>query len=236
MNIALDTAKTAAIRWRVLPEETPRVRRRCAACGAVRPFYSSGRFRVNANGKRLDIWLIYRCLDCDATWNFPAAERLPVPAVDPALLAGALANDPDTARRCAFDLAALRRAGVEVEACASWRVTRSGAPDPNDGERPWIVIETPLACMVRLDRFLAKELAISRGQLKRWFAQGALVVVPGDRHALKKNLRDGLAIRLPAGLPPGDWPRKLAGPALIFAVSSQNHAIFPMAPYNEPVS
>jgi len=43
--------------------------RHCSKCKKIRKFECSGKFRVNASGKRLDVWLIYRCVRCNTTWN-----------------------------------------------------------------------------------------------------------------------------------------------------------------------
>ena len=50
--------------------------RRCGGCGKKMVFECAGKFRVNANGRRLDVWLIYRCQRCGHTWNIPLYERI----------------------------------------------------------------------------------------------------------------------------------------------------------------
>ena len=65
--------------WRILAPDPPLAVRRCRRCDRARPFRSSGRFRVNANGRRLDIWLVYRCTACEASWNRPVHERVDLP-------------------------------------------------------------------------------------------------------------------------------------------------------------
>ncbi|TIN82029.1 MAG: DUF1062 domain-containing protein, partial [Mesorhizobium sp.] len=76
-------------------------------CGTVKAYCSSGKFRVNANGKRIDVWLIYRCIDCDNSWNFGIFERCNRRDIDPTLLAALERNDPALAHRHAFDVIAL---------------------------------------------------------------------------------------------------------------------------------
>ncbi len=49
--------------------EMIKVYHRCGGCGKKQEFINSGKFRVNANGNRVDIWLIYRCKKCKHTWN-----------------------------------------------------------------------------------------------------------------------------------------------------------------------
>ncbi len=55
--------------WRAVPLHALYVQRHCGSCREVRAFESSGRFCVNANGKKLDVWLIYGCLRCAYTGN-----------------------------------------------------------------------------------------------------------------------------------------------------------------------
>ena len=48
---------------------------RCGGCGKKQPFVNTGKFRVNANGSRLDVWLIFRCSKCKHSWNLTVYER-----------------------------------------------------------------------------------------------------------------------------------------------------------------
>lgn len=75
------------IRWAIAPAIAPRPLINCNHCGGVRPYRCSSKFRVNANGKRIDAWLIYRCAECDNSWNFTILERRNRYDIEPALLA-----------------------------------------------------------------------------------------------------------------------------------------------------
>lgn len=52
-----------------------RVFHRCGGCGKKKEFVNSGKFRVNANGNQVDVWLIYRCIKCKHSWNLTIYER-----------------------------------------------------------------------------------------------------------------------------------------------------------------
>ncbi|MFR2486546.1 MAG: DUF1062 domain-containing protein [Hungatella sp.] len=80
-------------RWKLVPEAVPTVRRNCSKCKEKREFINSMKFRVNANGKNVDVWLIYRCEKCSTTWNMSIFERSPVSAIPEEEYAGFQAND-----------------------------------------------------------------------------------------------------------------------------------------------
>ena len=61
------------IEWTIIPDTTPQVRRNCPKCGEKAHFINSEKFRVNANGSHIDIWLIYQCNQCKSTWNMTAS-------------------------------------------------------------------------------------------------------------------------------------------------------------------
>ena len=65
------------------PRTPPQPWLACSRCRDIRPFRCSEKFRLNANGKRLDAWLIYRCGSCDNTWNRPVLERRNRRDIDP---------------------------------------------------------------------------------------------------------------------------------------------------------
>src|SRR3954453_14796375 len=73
--------------------------RHCPRCKLQRRFASSGKFRVNAQKKRIDAWLIFRCAAWGERWNSPVHERRPVGALDPKELDALMRNDPDLAAR-----------------------------------------------------------------------------------------------------------------------------------------
>lgn len=185
----------AEVRWRIVPSEPPRALRPCAGCGGIQPFVSSGRFRLNAQKRRLDVWLIYRCVNCDKTWNLEILARTRPEEIDPSLLSGFLANDPDTARRHACDLTRLARAGARAVPTSEFRVERPDGvwPGPHEGG-PAVRIELEAPCELRLDRLLAAELEVSRSALERLFETGRLRLEPDGKHALRRPLRDGLRV------------------------------------------
>jgi len=154
------------VSWRVVPAQVAPIDRRCRRCDRPRPFLSSGRFRVNASGRRLDVWLVYRCSVCEAPFNLALHER-----VSPGALGSDLdryhGNDPALAAACAPGAPA--------------RVSVAGVGEPPVHVR----FSVPRPVAVRLDRLLAERLTTSRREVRRR-------VTPVQ--ALRRPVRDGLQV------------------------------------------
>ena len=165
--------------------------RHCPRCKLPRRFASSGKFRVNAQKKRIDAWLIFRCTVCDDRWNWPVHERRPVAAIDPVELDALMRNDPDLARK--HGLAAIRSGG-----------NAGTAPEP--GFRRTILEPASSAMQVieigiavagpgpRLDRLLAQALALARREIEVLEETAAMTVLPVGSKALRRPAVDGQRI------------------------------------------
>src|ERR1700729_2381104 len=130
------------VQWTIQPKSSPRLWLTCNRCHAIKPFASSGRIRLNANGKQLDAWLIYRCADCDKTWNRPIFERRNVKGIDPAALCSLQSNDEGWVRAIAFDLQFLHRRSSRVEEFVDVEVRKTILIE---GTQPWSALEIVLA-------------------------------------------------------------------------------------------
>jgi hypothetical protein len=185
-------AGLAEVCWRIVPLETPRVWRRCATCGTIRPFSSSDNFRINAQQRKVDVWLIYRCTACDTTWNRTIFTRCTPEEIGAELYQRLQRNDRETAWKYAFDFGLLYRLGARVDAVVQVRVEHLSRElrHSDDGGRQ-IVLELPYQCSMRLDRLLADELGVSRSCLQRWLDRGLLRVWPEEKNALRKPIRNG---------------------------------------------
>ncbi|WP_193182170.1 DUF1062 domain-containing protein [Nisaea sediminum] len=182
-------------RWTIVPTAAPEPQLHCRHCGTVRNFASSGKFRLNSNGKKLDAWLIYKCVVCSDTWNRPLLERHPVGVLDPAFLDALQRNDLDLADRIAFDVAGLRRRAQRVEEFGGVRVTKTAlAPLPANPGAIVIELSVPAAPGLRLDRLLAQETGFARSRIRALLKEGALRVEPEGVRAMRKPVRDGTRV------------------------------------------
>jgi len=182
------------VTWRITPLHSPQPLRPCASCKAVTLFVSSGRFRTNAQKKRLDVWLIYRCAACDGTWNMPIVERCPVARIPPEQLQAFMHTDPVAAARHAFDLQRLARHSDHIDQNPAATVERR--IDGGCAGAPYLEISIALSlpCRLRLDALLARELGVTRSALLRAHETGAVTLV--SRKALRAPAFDGQRIRI----------------------------------------
>ncbi len=89
---------------------------RCARCGRKAVFINTGRFRVNANKNKLDVWLIYQCGKCRHTLNIPIYERVPPQKIPKELYEGFLANDEARESQYGADATLFKRSHLQIMA------------------------------------------------------------------------------------------------------------------------
>ena len=188
--------KTLRVRWTVIPQTAPRPWIACSGCGGLRAFQSSGKIRLNANGRKLDAWLIYKCLSCEKTWNRPIFERQAVGDIDPAVLEALQSNDPDWIRMESFNLDALRRKAQRIDECSVFKKKKEVLRDPGNWTALEIELAVPVPASLRLDRLLASALKISRSRLQALHKAGLLRAIPDRGGMLRRRIATGTRITL----------------------------------------
>ena len=94
---------------------TVRVFHRCGGCGKRQEFINSGKFRVNANGNSVDVWLIYRCKKCKHSWNLTIFERVKPGKIPQELYEHFMDNDIEIACKYGNDIDFLKRNNAELK-------------------------------------------------------------------------------------------------------------------------
>lgn len=184
------------VQWTIIARTAPQPWLGCSRCGEARRFRSSDRIRVNANGKRVDAWLIYKCTGCGGTWNRPILERRPVRTIEPDFLMSLHASESALTRRLAFDVEALRRSAGRVEEFDDALVVRKVLSESTEPARQLeILCSVPEPVGLRVDRLLANELQLSRSRVHGLAKAGDLVAFPQGSH-LRRPVRDGMRLVL----------------------------------------
>src|ERR1700733_6470267 len=96
--------------WVIRELELPAIVKACATCRSAR-HHPTGKFRVNANGKLLDVWMLICCEQCGRTSKIPVHERSHVRALDRELRLRFENNDPAMVRDLAMDADLAGQAG-----------------------------------------------------------------------------------------------------------------------------
>lgn len=182
------------IAWRVEATAAPVALRPCGTCGAEAAFSSTGMFRVNAQKKRLDVWLIYRCATCGSVWNSAVISRGRPGSIDREELERYMGNDPGAALRCALDAGLLKRNGARRGKVAF--VVEGDLPDGGDDCQ--VDIDGGDLAGLRLAEVLRAKLGVSRSGLERLVEAGDVSAVDGaDVLAAKLRPRQTVIVRLP---------------------------------------
>ena len=149
-----DRACPVDIRWNVIIDEPPGLHLQCRSCAREQCFLSSGKFRINARGRRVDVWLIYRCSVCDERWNRPLWNRALPSTIGREIYTALLQNDRALARRIAFECQGRTDAGARQERVDRYRI--EGDAVDLDRTHPWrITLTLDEPCGVRLDKLLS---------------------------------------------------------------------------------
>jgi len=152
----------------------------CKRCGCKSSFVSSGLFRVNAQQKNLDVWLIYKCSICAATWNLTVLSRVNPRSIAPETLQGFHSNDADLAMRYASDISLIKQSGGEPMSPVI--AIEGPTVDLTEPVRIHLGVEYPTE--VKVLTILRDQLGLSRSALEGMYESGQLRFVSGQ--SLKK--------------------------------------------------
>ena len=163
-----------AVTWRLRRTRPPRILHRCSCRRGPAEFEPTGRFRVNANRKLLDVWLLLRCRACGQVLKATVLERTKVRSIAPALLDGYQRNDPALVEAAIAAPSFRRRNHLTLDFQGTWELRTEPLPS---GEQPVTVeVEFLDPPAVRPAQLIAAGLGISRGRVERLLAAGAIRV------------------------------------------------------------
>lgn len=100
--------------WEIRVKNCPLLIKKCSHCDSDR-FYCSDKFRMNAQKKNIDVWLIYRCVKCDNTCNMTLLSRTKPDLIDKKLFHSFSMNDSEVAWQYAFSAEVASRNNLQLD-------------------------------------------------------------------------------------------------------------------------
>lgn len=173
--------------WQIIPTQMPVVMKNCSKCGEKTHFINSKKFRVNANGKSIDVWLIYNCEHCKTNWNMTIHERIHPKSLEESTYEKYLSNDEDLAEKIGFDRTLHTKNKSELIFLSDSYNVLIESPDERsittDEQSSYVTIKCDFAVDVRMDRLIADTLKISRSEVKKRVV---------DEKLLKSKVKNGI--------------------------------------------
>ncbi|PWM46492.1 MAG: hypothetical protein DBX47_02370 [Clostridiales bacterium] len=158
-------------KWIIKPKAMPVIIRNCNKCASENKFICSGNFRINANGKNIDVWLIYKCEKCDTTWNMEILSRVKPKQIEPSLYLAFAGNDLETAFCYAFNRDILNKNKAVVSYDDIPYVVLKTKFNDNDNI---LEITSQYDFGLRIDKLLSDETGISRTKIKELIEIGKI--------------------------------------------------------------
>ncbi|HTJ70170.1 MAG TPA: DUF1062 domain-containing protein [Actinospica sp.] len=160
--------------WAVRESGLPAIVRQCVDCSSNR-HNPTGKIRVNANGKLLDVWLLVNCAACDRTSKIPVHERIHVRSLDPARREAFEANDPAVVRELAMSASLAAKTGYRLDWTGTWTFeTDMPFYSEADTEPLKVLVSFELPAPIRVERLLMPGLGLSRGAVRRMVEAGRI--------------------------------------------------------------
>lgn len=157
--------------YTIIPEESFRILRNCSGCGCKTVFHNTNCFRVNANGNKVDVWLIYQCIKCKHTNNLTIYERRRPESIDKQEYKKFISNSRDLAFKYGTQTQFFARNKAEVDwANVKYRI--EGKPEILHGIHSFfhqgdlLVLNNPYILKIHTDKILSDILNHSRSQVK----------------------------------------------------------------------
>jgi len=152
-------------------------------------FYCSEKFRVNAQQKNIDVWLIYKCVQCASTWNYPILSRVHTGSINKELHKKFMSNDREIAWIYAFQIEQLRKLCGGVNTDIEYLIV--GEPIDVEVGSVMIYLSSKYKFEIRFDKVLKEILGISRATLYQMADHGRIVINPqvGIKSKVKEDLQ-----------------------------------------------
>ena len=164
--------------WVIRELGLPAIVKACVSCRSTR-HHPTGKFRVNANGKLLDVWMLICCEQCGRTSKTPIHERVHVQALGSERLLMFENNDPAMVRDLALDGALARKTAYQLDWSGTWELETdmpSYELEREDRAPLEVVIRFELPVPIRVDKLLTAGFSLSRSAVRGMVGAGRIRV------------------------------------------------------------
>jgi hypothetical protein len=162
--------------WVIRELGLPAIVKACVSCRSTR-HHPTGKFRVNANGKLLDVWLLICCELCGRTSKIPIHERIYVQALKSERLLMFENNDTAMARDLTMDGALAGKAAYQLDWSGTWEL-ETGMPscelEREDLAPLKVIIRFELPVPIRIEKLLATGFGLSRTAVRGMVDSGRI--------------------------------------------------------------
>ncbi|KOX25541.1 hypothetical protein ADK67_17000 [Saccharothrix sp. NRRL B-16348] len=162
--------------WVVRELGLPAIVKTCVTCRSTR-HHATGKFRVNASGKLLDVWLLIGCAKCGRTSKVPVHERVHVQSLAHERLLGFERNDPALVRQLVVDAAFAGKAGHRLDWNGTWEL-ETDMPfyeiDREDSAPLEVLVRFELPAPIRVGKLLTAGFGLSRSVVRGMVDSGRI--------------------------------------------------------------
>ena len=162
--------------WVVRELGLPAIVKACVSCRSIR-HRPTGKFRVNANGKLLDVWMLICCELCGRTSKIPVHERIHVRALAGERLLMFENNDATVVRRLTMDATLARKAAHQLDWSGTWELETDMPFYDLDCEDPTpleVVIRFELPAPIRVEKLLTAGFGLRRSAARGMVDSGRI--------------------------------------------------------------
>lgn len=188
--------------WEIKIKNTPILKRKCNRCSSDR-FYCSGKFRMNSQKKNTDVWLIYRCMECDSTYNLTILSRTKSELIQKDLFLKFAENDEAVAWEYAFSAETARKNSVELDyGSVEYEIQHESISIDDilnsDNDIISFKIQTPFDFGLKLSSVIRACLGLSANRLNQMIEAKA-IYTPEDYLIKKHKVRNGDVVSVSRG-------------------------------------
>ena len=176
--------------WEIEYLALPVVLKYCKKCGRIAEFICSEKFRVNAQKKNIDVWLIYNCTCCNTTWNLRIYRQISPQIITKQDLEGFYQNSKAMVKKYAMDYEFLCKNGAEEMELPPYTIIGEGFSLTESVE---LQIKNRYKLPLKLSKIIREKLQLSQSEYLRLIENGNIMSVP-EKDLKKYKLKNELVI------------------------------------------